>query len=103
MHDRRPRAIDLTRATLVPKFRDLTNKQACKNRPLSDADRETKRRKSAVRSKAEHAFPAIELLWGFAKVRDRGLKKDANRACAVIALHNALKWGGPLAAEVCPA
>ena len=42
---------------------------AYRNCPLTDADRETNRRKSSVRPKVEHPFLTIKRLWGFAKVR----------------------------------
>ena len=81
---------------LAPKARDFTNKRGYKNRPLTEADKQTNRRKSAVRSKVEHPFLTIKRLWGFAKVRYRGLAKNANRAFAMLALFNLGKWGAPL-------
>ncbi len=87
---------------IAPKARDFTNRRAYKNRPLSDADKETNRRKSAVRSKVEHPFLTLKRLWGFAKVRYRGLEKNANRAFAMLAMINLVKWGRPLVGEVRP-
>ena len=72
-------------------------------RPLSDADKQTNRRKSAVRSKVEHPFLTLKRIWGFAKVRYRGLAKNANRAYAMLALINVSTWGRPLTGEVSPA
>mgnify|MGYP006290669001 CR=1 FL=1 len=88
---------------LAPNAKDFTNKRAYKNRPLSAADQATNRRKSAVRSKVEHPFLTIKRLWGFAKVRYRGLAKNANRAFAMLAMLNLVKWGRPLVGEVRPA
>ena len=88
---------------IAPKAKDFTNKRAHKNRPLSDADKQTNRRKSAVRAKVEHPFLTIKRLWGFAKARYRGLAKNANRAFAMLALLNVSKWGRPLTGEVRPA
>ncbi len=88
---------------LAPKARDFTNKRAHKNRPLSEADKQTNRRKSAVRSKVEHPFLGLKRLWGFAKVRYRGLAKNANRAFAMLAMLNIVKWGRPLTGQVRPA
>jgi len=88
---------------IAPKAKDFTNKRAYKNRPLTDADKATNRRKSSVRSKAEHPFLTIKRLWGFAKVRYRGLAKNANRAFAMLAMLNINKWGRPLTGEVRPA
>ena len=85
---------------LAPKAKDFTNKRTYKNRPLSDADKQTNRRKSAVRSKVEHPFLTFKRLWGFAKARYRGLAKNANRAYAMLALLNVSKWGRPLTGEV---
>ena len=42
-------------------------------------------------------------LWGFAKVRYRGLAKNANRAFAMLAMLNIKQWGRSLTGEVCPA
>jgi hypothetical protein len=61
------------------------------------------RRKSAVRSIVEHPFLTLKRLWGFAKVRYRGLAKNANRTNAMLALINVSKWGRPLTGEVRPA
>jgi IS5 family transposase len=87
---------------LAPKAKDFTNRRAYKNRPLTDADKETNRRKSAVRSKVEHPFLTLKRLWGFAKVRYRGLEKNANRAFAMLAIINLVKWGRPLTGQVRP-
>ena len=88
---------------IAPQAKDFTNKRAHKNRPLSDADKQTNRRKSAVRSKVEHPFLTLKRIWGFAKARYRGLAKNANRAYAMLALINISKWGRPLTGEVSPA
>ena len=84
----------------APNAKDFTNKRAYKNRPLSDADMQTTRRKSAVRSKVEHPFLTLKRIWGLAKARYRGLAKNANRAYAMLALINVSKWGRPLTGEV---
>jgi len=87
---------------IAPKARDFTNKRASRNTPLTDADKETNRRKSQVRAKVEHPFRPLKSIYGFAKVRYRGLMKNANRAFALPALINLDKWGLPLAGQVCP-
>ena len=87
---------------LAPKAKDFTNKRAYKNRPLTEADKATNRRKSSIRSKVEHPFLTLKRLWGFAKVRYRGLAKNANRAFALLAMLNILKWGRPLTGTVRP-
>jgi IS5 family transposase len=85
---------------IAPKARDFTNKRAHKNRPLSEADKQANRRKSAVRAIVEHPYHTLKRLWGFAKVRYRGLARNANRAYAMLALINLSKWGRPLTGEV---
>lgn len=88
---------------LAPKAKDFTNKRASRNTPLTDEDKETNRRKSQVRAKVEHRFRPLKSIYGFAKVRYRGLMKNANRAFALLALINLDKWGLPLTGQVRPA
>lgn len=87
---------------VAPNARDFTNKRAYRNRPLTDADKETNRRKSQVRAKVEHPFRPLKSIYGFAKVRYRGLVKNANRAFALLALINLDKWGVSLTGQVRP-
>ena len=88
---------------IAPKAQGFTNQRGYKNRPLTDADKQTNRRKSSVRSKVEHPFLTLKRLWGFAKVRYRGLAKNANRAFAMLAMLNVSKWGRALTGQVRPA
>ena len=88
---------------IAPQAKDFTNKRAYRNAPLTDADKETNRRKSSIRAKVEHPFLILKRFWGFAKVRYRGLAKNANRAFAMLAAINILKHGRPLTGEVRPA
>lgn len=89
--------------TIAPKAQDFTNQRAYKNRSLTEADQATNRRKSSVRAKVEHPFLTLKRVWGFTKVRYRGLAKNANRAFAMLAMLNVAKWGRPLTAGVRPA
>jgi IS5 family transposase len=88
---------------IAPKAKDFTNKPAHRHRSLNQAEQQSNRRKSAVRSKVEHPFLTLKRIWGFAKVRYRGLAKNANRAYAMLALINVSKWGRPLTGDVSPA
>jgi IS5 family transposase len=88
---------------IAPRAKDFTNKRAYKGRPLTDAEKDANSRKSSVRSKVEHPFLTLKRLWGFAKVRYRGLAKNANRAFAMLAMLNLNKWGRPLTGQVRPA
>jgi len=72
----------------APRARLFINKRAYRNRPLSDADRATNRRKSSIRSRVEHCFGTIKGFFGFRKVRYRGLAKNTNRLNILCALAN---------------
>ena len=58
------------------------------NKPLSDYQRYINRRRSAARARVEHVFHVIKRLWGFNKVRYRGLAKNTARLFTAFALAN---------------
>jgi IS5 family transposase len=72
----------------APGAKDFTNKRGRRNHPLTDRDKEINRTKSRVRAKVEHPFCVVKRLWGFAKVRYRGLAKNENRLFVAFALSN---------------
>jgi transposase, IS5 family len=82
----------------APRAKDFTNKRAYRNKPLTERDKEINRTKSQTRAKVEHPFLTLKRIWGFAKVRYRGLAKNANRVFAMLALINIDKWNKPLQA-----
>jgi transposase, IS5 family len=57
-------------------------------RPLSKCWRMINRARSRTRACGEHAFRIVKQLWGFAKVRYRGLAKNLARAQTMFALAN---------------
>src|SRR6201988_3918396 len=57
-------------------------------RPLSKRWRTINRARSRTRARGEHAFRIVKQLWGFAKVRYRGLAKNLARAQTMFALAN---------------
>lgn len=74
----------------APSAKDFTNKKGCRNRPLSDDDKARNRTKSKVRAKVEHPFLILKKIFGFNKVRYRGLDKNANRlftGCGLVNLY----------------
>ena len=76
----------------APQAQDFTNKKGRRNRPLSEADKATNRTKSQVRAKVEHPFHVLKRVFGFVKVRYRGLAKNANWlfvACGLVNLYMA--------------
>jgi IS5 family transposase len=72
----------------APKAKDFTNKRAYRNRPLTEADKDTNRRKSRVRSRCEHVFGTVKGVFGFRKIRYRGIAKNENRLNVLFALAN---------------
>ena len=75
---------------VAPYAQDFTNKKGHRNRPLSAAERAKNRTKSKVRSKGEHPLLVLKRIFGFTKVRYRGLAKNAHRlvvACALVNLY----------------
>lgn len=56
--------------------------------PLSDHWKAINRSRSRIRARGEHAFHVIKHLWGFSKVRYRGLVKNTARAFTMCALAN---------------
>lgn len=76
----------------APQAQDFTNKKGRRNRPLSEADKATNRTKSQVRAKVGHPFHVLKHVFGFVKVRYRGLAKNANWlfvACGLVNLYMA--------------
>jgi transposase, IS5 family len=82
----------------APQAKDFTQNRAFRNKALSEQEIKTNKTKSSVRAKVEHPFLTLKRIWGFAKVRYRGLEKNANRAFAMLAMFNIQKWGRPLGA-----
>ena len=72
----------------APKAQDFTNQKGFRNRPLSDEDAARNRTKSRVRAKVEHPFLVLKRIFGFNKVRYRGLDKNANRLFVACGLAN---------------
>jgi IS5 family transposase len=55
---------------------------------LSRHERHLNRLRSATRARGEHAFHVVKCLWGFTKVRYRGLAKNTARLFTAFALAN---------------
>src|SRR5438093_8425340 len=64
------------------------NRRPTSQRPLSERWRMINRARSRTRARGEHAFRIVKQLWGFAKVRYRGLAKNLARAQTMFALAN---------------
>ena len=55
---------------------------------VDEVERAKNRTKSKVRAKVEHPIGVIKRVFGFAKVRYRGLRKNAHRLRVACALAN---------------
>lgn len=64
------------------------NRRGTAQRPLTDHQKKVNRSRSKLRARGEHAFRIVKQLWGFAKVRYRGIAKNAARALTSFALAN---------------
>jgi IS5 family transposase len=73
----------------APKAKDFTQKRGHRHRPLSEEETRRNRNKSRVRAKGEHPILILKRVFGFRKVRYRGIDKNANRlfvACGLVNL-----------------
>ena len=72
----------------APNASDFTNRR-CRYKDIVDEVEKAKNRsKSQVRAKVEHVFGVIKGVFGFRKVRYRGLGKNLNRLETLCALSN---------------
>jgi IS5 family transposase len=72
----------------APKAADLTNQRVRKGSVTEELERLVNRVKSRVRARVEHVFGVVKRLWGFNKVRYRGLAKNATRSFVALGLAN---------------
>src|ERR1700682_2900021 len=69
-----------------PKARDFTNRSYRHRGVVDEVERAKNRTKSKVRARVEHAIGVIKRVFGFAKVRYRGLNKNTHRLLITCAL-----------------
>ena len=72
----------------APLAQDFTNRRAKKGGKVDPVIRDKNRTKSRVRARVEHRFQVIKQIFGFTKVRYRGLKKNRQRFLVACALAN---------------
>lgn len=73
----------------APNAKDFTQKKGFRHRALSEVERKRNRTKSRVRAKGEHPLLILKRVFGFDKVRYRGIDKNATRlfvACGLVNL-----------------
>ena len=76
-------------ATFAPKARDLTHRRYRYGGRINRVEQRRNRIKSKTRARVEHAFLILKRVFGFSKVRYRGLRKNRERlnvACALVNL-----------------
>lgn len=64
------------------------NRRGTRSTPLTEYQRQINRIRSSARARGEHAFHVVKRLWGFTKVRYRGLAKNTARLFTAFALAN---------------
>jgi IS5 family transposase len=64
------------------------NRKGCRHYLLSPEDAEYNHMQSQTRAKVEHAFRVVKHLWGYQKVRYKGLFKNAAQVFSLFALAN---------------
>ena len=72
----------------APQAKDFTNQRVRRGAEIDEAQRSKNRNKSKVRARVEHVFAVVKRLWGFTKVRYRGLAKNATRSFVALGLAN---------------
>jgi len=72
----------------APQAQDMTHKRYRYKDRVDEVERAKNRTKSHIRSRVEHVFAVIKLKFGYAKVRYRGIRKNANQVFTLCALSN---------------
>lgn len=74
------------------------NERGKRNRPLSHGQRKKNRKRSSIKAKVEHPFHVIKNLWGYKKVRYKGIEKNTLQLHTLFALANLYMLRKPLLA-----
>lgn len=72
----------------APAAQDCTNRRYRHRGVVDEAEKARNRTKSRVRAKVEHSIGVIKRVFGFTRLRYRGLEKNAHRLFATCALAN---------------
>jgi transposase, IS5 family len=78
---------DVIRAR-APRAQDFVNRRYRHGGMINEVERRKNHTKSRVRAKVEHAIGVIKRIFGFTKVRYRGIAKNAHRLFVACALAN---------------
>ena len=80
----------------APKARDMTNRRYRYQGRVDEVQRRKNRVKSSIRSRVEHPFLILKKVFGFEKVRYRGMEKNGERVQVACALINLFQLRGQL-------
>jgi transposase, IS5 family len=72
----------------APHAQDMTSRRTRYKQRVDELERRKNRTKARVRARVEHPFRILKRVFGFVKVRFRGLKKNHDYLCAAFALVN---------------
>jgi len=72
----------------APQAQDMTSRRVQYKNFVDELQKAKNRVKARVRARVEHPFRILKRIFGFEKVRYRGLKKNHERLCACFALVN---------------
>lgn len=75
-------------SAVVRRIRYRINRRRTGHAPLTAHQRRINRLRSKARARVEHVFHVVKRLWGFSKVRYRGLAKNTARLFTAFALAN---------------
>jgi IS5 family transposase len=75
----------------APQAQDMTSRRVKTKAGVDEAEKRRNRTKARVRAKVEWPFRIVKRVFGFTKVRYRGLKKNHEWLCAAFALANFYK------------
>jgi len=64
------------------------DRKGTKGHPLTQKDKDWNHQQNRTRAKGEHAFLVVKHLWGYRKVRYKGLLKNAAQVFSIFALAN---------------
>jgi IS5 family transposase len=73
---------------VAPEAQDMTCRRTKFKGGVDKVEKKKNKSKSSVRAKVEHVFRIVKRIFGFDKVRYRGIAKNHNRLCANFALAN---------------
>jgi hypothetical protein len=89
----------ITGSSAAPAAQDMTNRRTKFKNYVDEEGKRKNKTKSKVRAKVEHPFRILKRVFGFTKVRYRGLKKNHEWLCAAFALVNLYQHRNRLAPQ----